>query len=120
MTTGILPAAVVWFALLLAIVACGSGSTSDAGGHGDGDALFPKLPKITGHIDQVVADPDNPRHFTNLQITDANGQRWRFESAGWVGVSAGHLKDHQIHGTSITIWYQSRDDGKLLARFVGD
>lgn len=107
--------------ILLALAAgCGSGGSPEAGGHGDGDALFPKLPKVTGHIDYVAASPDNPRHFRILRITDGAGKQWQFQSEGWVGVSVGHLKDHQIRGTPVTVWYEKQADGALTGRFVGD
>ena len=107
--------------LLLALLSGCSDRTQTVGdGHGDGDTLFPKLPKVTGHIDRVDANPDNPRYFQTLAITDGDGRNWRFHSDGWVGVSVGHLKDHQIQGTPITVWYERRDDGNHLARFVGD
>lgn len=113
---------------LLATLACGdggngngNGSPSGGSGHGDGDALYPRLPKVTGHIDRVDAQADNPRHFSRLQITDAAGRRWQFRAEGWVGVSVGHLKDHQIQGTPVTVWYEPGDGAApLLARFVGD
>ena len=109
--------------LLLAMLACGgggNGSSSGGLGHGDGDALYPKLPKVTGHIDRVEAQPDNPRYFGLLRITDANGRSWEFGSKGWVGVSVGHLKEHRIQGTPVTVWYEVGANGGLLARFVGD
>ena len=77
--------------LLLTIAGCG-GEADNAGGHGDGEKLFPGLPNVSGHIDEVSANPENPRHFRILRITDDAGQRWEFESEGWAGVSAGHLK----------------------------
>ncbi len=107
-------------AVLACALGCGSEPASGGGGHGDGDSLFPRLPKVTGHIDLVHADPDNPRHFQVLHITDADGRKWRFRSEGWVGVSVGHLKDHQIQGTPVTVWYEHQDGGVRLARFVGD
>ena len=113
-------AVVILVVLLTTLPACANGATSDAGGHGDGDTLFPKLPKVTGHIDRVDANPENLRHFSTLHVTDADGRRWQFRSEGWVGVSVGHLKDHQIQGTPITVWYERLGDGALLARFVGD
>ena len=102
-----------------AMLACDAGQTPNSG-HGDGYALYPKLPHVTGHIDRVDAQPDNPRYFSALLITDAGGRQWRFRSDGWVGVSVGHLKDHQIQGTTVTVWYETQSDGSLLARFVGD
>ena len=110
--------------LLAALAGCGAGGAdtpeTDAPAHGDGDALYPKLPKVTGHIDRVEAQPDNPRYFSRLLITDEAGQSWEFGSDDWVGVSVGHLKDHQIQGTPVTVWYETVLDGSLLARFVGD
>ena len=112
--------------LLTASAACADGSSSggsggaDTAGHGDGYALYPKLPHVTGHIDRVDAQPENPRYFSRLLITDANRQQWEFRSDGWVGVSVGHLKDHQIQGAPVTVWYEIRADGALLAHFVGD
>ena len=110
--------------LLATLAGCGVGGVDApaAGppGHGDGDALYPKLPKVTGHIDRVDAQPHNPRYFSRLLISDDAGQSWEFRSQDWVGVSVGHLKDHQIQGTPVTVWYETASDGSLLARFVGD
>ena len=110
--------------LLASLSGCGAGGADTPGvdtpGHGDGDALYPKLPKVTGHIDRVDAQPENPRYFSRLLITDDAGQSWEFGSEDWVGVSVGHLKDHQIQGTPVTVWYEDGTDGSLVARFVGD
>ncbi len=110
--------------LLTALAACTADGMAmpgrDAPGHGDGDALYPKLPKVTGHIDRVDAQADNPRYFSRLLITDDAGQSWEFGAEDWVGVSVGHLKDHQIQGTPVTVWYETGADGRFLARFVGD
>lgn len=109
-----------FLALLLASsLACDASQTPDSG-HGDGYSLYPKLPHVTGHIDRVEPQPDNLRHFKLLAITDADGTNWELRSDGWVGVSVGHLKDHQIRGTTVTVWYETESDGSLLARFVGD
>lgn len=97
-----------------------TGQSSDGGGHGDGDALFPRLPKVSGHIDEVTANPENPRHFRVLRITDEDGQHWEFQSEGWVGVPVGHLKDHQIQGAVVTVWYEEQGGGVKMARFVAD
>ena len=105
---------------LVVFSGCGDQSGATAGGHGDGADLFPKLPHVRGHIDVVEANPDNLRHFRVLRITDDDGNQWEFQSEDWVGVSVGHLKDHQIHGTPVSVWYEKRSDGSLLARFVGD
>ena len=88
--------------ILLAGFSGCNGEQSGGSGHGDGDgdALYPRLPKVTGHIDLVDANPENPRHFRTLRVTDGDGKRWEFQSEGWVGVSAGHLKDHQIQGAA--------------------
>ena len=112
--------------LLAALAGCGGnqggdGTTGGYGvGHGDGDALFPRLPKVVGHIDLVEAEPDNPRYFRRLEITDDGGRRWAFGADGWAGVSAAHLKDHRIQGATVTVWYEERRDGSLFARFVSD
>ena len=106
--------------MLAWVLACGGEPASGGGSHGDGDSLFPRLPRVTGHIDLVDADPDNPRHFRVLHLTDADGREWQFLSEGWVGVSVGHLKDHQIQGTTVTVWYEVQPGEIQLARFVGD
>ena len=106
--------------VIAALLGCGADQQSDTPGHGDGYALYPKLPHVTGHIDRVDPQPDSPRYFSLLLITDANRKQWEFTSDGWVGVSVGHLKDHQIQGAPVTVWYEERSDGLLLARFVGD
>ncbi len=115
----ILVPVLVMVVLLLTIAGCG-GEADNAGGHGDGEKLFPGLPSVSGHIDEVSANPENPRHFRILRITDDAGQRWEFESEGWAGVSAGHLKDHQIQGTTVTVWYEEQAGGLRMARFVSD
>lgn len=121
MRSSALLATVCAFAVLLTgALACGGEQPTGDGGHGNGDSLFPRLPKVTGHIDLVSADPENPRHFGLLHLTDGEGRQWRFRSEGWVGVSVGHLKDHQIQGTSVTVWYEKSADETQLARFVGD
>ena len=112
--------AITLAALLAGMVACGGEQPAAGGGHGDGDSLFPRLPKLTGHIDRVEVDPDNPRNFRALYLTDDDGRQWLFHSEGWVGVSTGHLKDHQIHGTPVTVWYEERSGETRLARFVAD
>ena len=104
---------------VLAIMA-GCNGAPPSGGHGDLDYLFPKLSKVTGHIDGVAADPENPRYFRILRITDDQGGHWEFQSEGWVGVSVGHLKDHQIQGTPVTVAYEQRPGGVLMARGVAD
>ena len=106
-------------ALLAALAGC-TGEPPDPSGHGDGYALYPKLPHVTGHIDLVNPQTENPRYFSLLAITDVDRTQWRFHSEGWVGVSVGHLKDHQIQGITVTVWYETRPDGSLVARFVGD
>lgn len=115
--------------LLATLVGCGAGGfdlpgngvpATDTSGHGSGDALYPKLPKVTGHIDRVDAQPDNPRYFSRLLITDAAGRSWEFRSEGWVGVSVGHLKEHRIQGKPVTVWYENGAHGGRRARFVGD
>ena len=94
--------------LLLTIAGCG-GETDNVGGHGDGEKLFPGLPNVSGHIDEVSANPGNPRHFRILRITDDAGQRWEFESEGWAGVSggapegpsdSGHHRNGMVRGAS--------------------
>lgn len=100
-------------------LACALGQPA-ATGHGDGHTLYPTLPYVTGHIDHVDAQSDNPRYFSLLRISDADRTPWEFTADGWVGVSVGHLKDHQIQGTTVTVWYEELPDGSLLARFVGD
>ena len=111
--------ALAGFIALVLLAGCG-GEQSNGNGHGDGDTLFPKLPRVTGHIDLVDANPENPRHFRTLRVTDGDGKRWEFRSEGWVGVSVGHLKDHQIQGAVVTVWYEEQADGVRLARFVAD
>ena len=113
-------AAAIVIIILTGLSGCGDDPGAATGGHGDGDALFPRLPRVTGHIDEVSANPENPRHFRTLRITDSEGRHWRFQAEGWVGVSSGHLKDHQIQGTTVTVWYEKRSGGGMLARFVSD
>ena len=76
--------------LLAAFSGC-NGEQSGGSGHGDGDALYPRLPKVTGHIDLVDANPENPRHFRTLRVTDGNGKRWSPTAMANVGSSVSSI-----------------------------
>ena len=111
--------------LLLAMLACGGRqrqrqSVRRLGARRRGTLCIPSCPGLPGTLTGWRRKPDNPRYFGLLRITDADGRGWEFGSEGWVGVSVGHLKEHRIQGTPVTVWYEVGADGSLLARFVGD
>ena len=81
---------------------------------------FRDCPRLPATSTAWKLTPSTRVTFEAWDLTDADGRQWQFRSEGWVGVSVGHLKDHQIHGTTVTVWYEGQPGKIQLARFVGD
>ena len=103
-------------ALLLAI-ACGGGqatATADASANTDaGDTGR----QVRGHILEVVAR--NITEIERVSIRDQDGRRWTFTTEGYTGVTASHLREHQLSGQQVVVSYVERED-RLVAVKIGD
>ncbi|MCH8988714.1 MAG: hypothetical protein IIA92_07890 [Chloroflexi bacterium] len=54
-----------------------------------------------------------------LRVRDDDGRVWEFSTEGPVGVSAAHLRQHQLAGEKVVVTYQE-ERGRLIAVDVRD
>ncbi len=54
-----------------------------------------------------------------LRVRDDDGRVWEFFTEGPVGVSAAHLRQHQLAGERVLVTYRE-EGGRLIAVAVGD
>ena len=54
-----------------------------------------------------------------LRVRDLDGTVWEFSTEGPVGISAAHLRQHQVLGESVTVTYR-KYRGNLIATDVRD
>ena len=54
-----------------------------------------------------------------LRVRDADGRVWDFTTEGNVGISAAHLKQHQVLGEMVLVTFMEKD-GSLIATDVSD
>ncbi len=93
-------AVVVVAPLLLIAAACGGGDQ-----------------QVTGLVLEAVE-----RDLTEielLRVRDDDGRVWEFSTEGPVGVSAAHLRQHQLAGEKVLVTYRE-EGGRLIAVDVGD
>lgn len=93
---------VVSAALLLIAVACG-GDTGEQ--------------VVVGRV--VDATARNIEEIELLIVRDADSQVWEFTTSGSVGISIGHLRQHQALGVKIQVTYREIG-GQLMASDVRD
>jgi len=86
--------------ILLIAVACGGGERS-----------------VTGIVLEAVAR--DLVEIELLRVRDADGRVWEFTTEGNVGISAAHLKQHQVLGERVLVTYRE-EDGNLIATDVSD
>ena len=86
--------------LLLIAAACGGGTK-----------------EVTGLVLEAVE-----RDLTEielLRVRDDDGRVWEFSTEGPVGVSAAHLRQHQLAGEKVLVTYRE-EGGRLIAVDVRD
>ena len=54
-----------------------------------------------------------------LRVRDDDGKVWEFSTEGPVGISAAHLRQHQVAGEKVLVIYRE-ERGRLIAVEVGD
>ena len=87
---------------LLIVVACGG-----SGGERS----------VTGLVLEAVAR--DLVEIELLRVRDADGRVWEFTTEGNVGISAAHLKQHQVLGEMVLVTYME-EGGSLIATDVSD
>ena len=88
--------------LLLIALACGGG--------GGGKT-------VTGIVLEAV--DRNLAEIELLQVRDRAGRVWDFTTEGNVGISAAHLRQHQVLGDGVVVMYEEKD-GRLIATDIRD
>ena len=91
---------VLVMALLLAAVACGGGEK-----------------RVTGRVLEAVER--SLTEIESLRLRDDDGRVWEFSTQGPVGISAAHLRQHQLAGEKVVVRYREAD-GRLIAFDVKD
>ncbi len=89
-------------AILLIAVACGEDGSDKV---------------VTGRVVDATA-----RDFSEIEliiIRDPANQVWEFGTDGPIGISIGHLRQHQVLGEKVQVTYHKMD-GKLIATDVRD
>jgi hypothetical protein len=93
-------AMVVGAAILLIGLACGGGDKT-----------------VTGLVIEAVER--DLVEIELLRIRDSDGKVWEFSTDGPVGISASHLRQHQVLGESVVVTYREYR-GSLIATDVRD
>jgi hypothetical protein len=86
--------------LLLLAVACGGGDKT-----------------VTGLVLEAVER--NIVEIELLKVRDRSGKVWEFTTVGNVGISAAHLKQHQVLGQGVVVVYEE-EGGNLIATEIRD
>ena len=85
--------------LLIAVACCGGEKT------------------VTGLVLEVVGR--NLVEIELLRVRDRSGRIWEFTTEGNIGISAAHLKQHQVLGQGVVVVY-NEEDGQSIASEVRD
>ena len=88
--------------LLLVSVTCGGGGGEKT---------------VTGLVLEAVER--NIVEIELLTVRDRFGKTWEFTTEGNVGISAAHLKQHQVLGEGVVVAYKE-EGGRLIATDIRD
>ena len=72
---------------------------------------------VTGLVLEVVGR--NLVEIELLRVRDRSGRVWEFTTEGNIGISAAHLKQHQVLGQGVVVVY-NEEDGHSVASEVRD
>ena len=72
---------------------------------------------VTGVV--VEAVERNLAEIELLRVRDGDGRVWEFSTQGSVGMTAAHLRQHQVLGEKVTVTYKE-EGGRLIAVDVRD
>ncbi len=72
---------------------------------------------VTGRVVDVIAR--SIAELESLTVREADSQIWEFITTGPVGMTPGHLRQHQASGDKITVTYR-KIGGQLVASDVQD
>ncbi|MBC8280180.1 MAG: hypothetical protein H8E48_05280 [Chloroflexi bacterium] len=89
-------------AVFLIAVACGDDSSEKV---------------VTGRVVDAIAR--DIVELESLTVRDADSQIWEFTTTGPVGMSIGHLRQHQALGAKIQVTYR-KIGGQLIASDIQD
>ena len=73
--------------------------------------------QVTGLVLEAVGR--NFNEIEVLRLRDDDGRVWEFSTDGPVGISAAHLRQHQVAGETILVTYRE-EGGRLIAVDVSD
>jgi hypothetical protein len=73
--------------------------------------------QVRGHIIEVI--PRNITEVETLRIRDDSGREMIFTSEGFAGFTPSHLKEHQLFGLSVLVFYMEKGD-RLVAVDITD
>jgi hypothetical protein len=96
------------FLLFLVLVACGDANPLDRS-HATG--------QVRGQVVEVVAR--NIVEVETLRIRDDDGVVWTFTSEGFAGFTPSHLREHQLFGQPVLLFYVEKGDS-LVAVDMAD
>ena len=82
-----------------------------AGACGGGDK------QVTGLVLEVAGR--DVIEIESLRLRDDDGRVWEFATEGPVGLSAAHLRQHQLAGEKVVVTYRAKD-GRLIASDIRD
>ena len=105
---GLPNARMVKVSLLLAVVAVMASSCGGSGGE----------KTVHGLLTDVQARSITEVATLTLEEKDT-GKVWTFQAEGHIGPTPSHLREHMLHGLSVTVNYEERQ-GELIAILVTD
>jgi hypothetical protein len=94
--------------VLVCTLACGGSQAS---------VSQPDTKQARGHVIDVI--PRNITEVETLRIRDDSGRELTFTSEGFAGFTPSHLREHQLFGLSVLVFYVEKGD-RLVAVDIKD
>ena len=87
---------------------------------GGGSPGLGELKQVQGLVVDVAGR--NIDEVETLAIRDSDGRVWNFTAQGFVGFTPGHLREHQLFGDRVVVYFRedadSKDGGLVVVRVV--